>query len=71
MPEYQIFRIYLEVLWARLGDVRTDERGLTDLAVLLVVVGASILGAVVIVNILWNKLKSGAEDLVFPTPAAP
>lgn len=71
MSEYLIFRTYFEVLRSRLGDVRKDERGMSELGVQLVILGAALLGTAAIVTILWNKLKAGAEGIDVPAPAAP
>jgi hypothetical protein len=70
MSEYLMLRTYLEVV---LGNVvergRRDERGVTAEAI--VIMAASLVGALVVAGILWAKLKGGAENVNVPTPAAP
>ena len=70
MSDYQMLRTYLEVLFGDvLGRTHRDERGST--AEVIVLMGAGLLGAAAVAFILWGKLKSGAEGVDVPAPAAP
>jgi hypothetical protein len=70
MSEYQMLRTYLEVLFGDvIGRARRDERGAT--AEVIVLMGAGLLGAAAVAVILWGKLRSGAQDVNVPAPAAP
>ena len=70
MNEYLLLRTYLEVVFGDVIDrARRDERGVTAEAI--VIMAASLVGALVVAGILWSKLKGGAENVNVPTPAAP
>jgi len=70
MNEYLLLRTYLEVVFGDVIDrARRDERGVT--AEQIVIMAASLVGALAVAGILWSKLKGGAEGVNVPTPAAP
>ena len=67
MTQYQLARVYLEVLLGRfVRTVGHDVRGEVDEKI--IVVGAAVVGAAVVAAIIWGKLTDGANNIQTPAP---
>jgi Holliday junction resolvasome RuvABC ATP-dependent DNA helicase subunit len=64
-----VYRTLITAFVGRFVDLADDERGQT--VDHIVWTGIALLGAAVVAAIIWNKLKSGANDIQVPAPAAP
>lgn len=72
MSEYQMMRHYLEAFVTVVyGRARDDERGASDVAVQIVLIGTAVIAAAAIAAILWQKLTDGANSTPTPAPAGP
>lgn len=77
MNPYEQLRTYFEALAFSVlpidptpnSDGLADDRGLT--VEQIVIIGASGLGAAAVGLILWQTLKSSADSVTVPVPAAP
>jgi hypothetical protein len=70
MSELELWQSYLAVAFGRFFDrAGRDERGYT--VETLVWIGISALAVVAVAGILWAKLRSGANNVNVPAPAAP
>ena len=65
-----IYRTMVAVLVGRFVDLAHDDNGGTT-AETIVWTGIAILGSIAVAAIIWNKLKTGANDVQVPAPAAP
>ena len=66
MSEHEMLFTYLSAMVRRFRD---DEDGFAGEYIVLV--GVALVAAVVVGGILWAKLKSGADNVNVPSPAAP
>jgi hypothetical protein len=66
-----IYRTMVAILVGRFVDLAHDDEGGGSTAETLVWTGIAILGAIAVAAIIWNKLKTGANDIQVPAPAAP
>ena len=66
MSQQQLLVTYLTAL---VGRFRDDDRG--DMAQTIVITGISLVAAAAVALLLWSKLKSGANNVEVPAPAAP
>jgi hypothetical protein len=66
MSQHELFVTYFTALFGRFRD---DERG--DMAQTIVITGVSLVAAAAVALLLWSKLKSGANNVEVPAPAAP
>jgi Holliday junction resolvasome RuvABC ATP-dependent DNA helicase subunit len=64
-----VYRTLIAAFVGRFVDLADDERGQT--VDHIVWTGIALLGAAVVAAIIWNKLKTGANDIQVPAPAAP
>jgi hypothetical protein len=71
MPAITTYRMLVAVLTNRLIGVEQDDDEGATTAEIIVWTGISILAAIAIAAIVWNKLKTGANDIQVPAPAAP
>ena len=66
MSQQELLVTYLTAL---VGRFRDDDRG--DMAQTIVITGVSLVAAAAVALLLWSKLKSGANNVEVPAPAAP
>lgn len=67
---FNTYRTVISVIIGRFVDLSRDDEG-GSTAETIVWTGISILGAVAVAAIIWNKLKTGANDIQVPAPAVP
>ena len=65
-----IYRTMVAAVVGRFVDLAHDDDGGTT-AETIVWTGIAILGSIAVAAIIWNKLKTGANDVQVPAPAAP
>jgi hypothetical protein len=68
---FNTYRALISVIIGRFVDLTHDDEGGGSTAETIVWTGIAILGAIAVAAIIWNKLKTGANDVQVPAPAAP
>jgi hypothetical protein len=68
---FNTYRALISVILGRFVDLAHDDEGGGSTAETIVWTGIAILGAIAVAAIIWNKLKTGANDIQVPAPAAP